>query len=133
MDLTVDIIVTYQDKILLIERAKEPFMDKLVLPGGHMEETDLSLAHAAIRELREEVGIKAHASALSLLTTLDGLDRDPRGRKISVVFLLDIQDKEDFYCAHAASDARKIVILKKTDLSPNMIGFDHWQAIDHVF
>ena len=129
MDLTVDIIVIHQDKILLIKRVKEPFVDKLVLPGGHVESTDLTLADAAVRELEEEVGIVSDARSMSELTLLNSLNRDPRGYKVSTVFLLNLQDKEDFYGACAASDAREIVILNKTDLIADMIGFDHWQAI----
>jgi 8-oxo-dGTP pyrophosphatase MutT (NUDIX family) len=45
---------------LLIERAQnpvDPASGDVALPGGHVDESDGSLAHTALRELREEVGL----------------------------------------------------------------------------
>jgi 8-oxo-dGTP pyrophosphatase MutT (NUDIX family) len=47
-------------EVLLIERAEQtddPASGQVGLPGGHVEESDSSLARTALRELREEVGL----------------------------------------------------------------------------
>src|SRR5690606_33263993 len=40
-------------------------LDKWLLPGGHVEAVDLSLAGAALRELVEEAGLNGGAVALA--------------------------------------------------------------------
>ncbi len=48
---TVDILVTDdQRRVLLVERGKEPFKGKLVLPGGHVDSQDYVRARAAPAE-----------------------------------------------------------------------------------
>jgi 8-oxo-dGTP diphosphatase len=45
---TVDIVVTDgKSRVLLVERGKEPFKGKLVLPGGHVDAADYELARRA--------------------------------------------------------------------------------------
>ena len=68
-------------KILLIQRAIEPFKGKWALPGGfvRMEE---SLEDAVRRELGEETGLAE--VFLEQLYTFGRVNRDPRGRIVSV-------------------------------------------------
>lgn len=134
MKLTVDILITIKhEKALLIKRAKEPFMEKLVMPGGHVEETDESLKDACAREALEEIGIKVNPNELNLLTTLGSLDRDPRpGRRISVVFHIDLPNEERIKGCKAASDALSIEFINLKSITPEMIGFDHYNAIELV-
>ena len=42
------------------------------LPGGKMDDTDLSLAHAAVRELLEETGYSLDPATLLQVLTADG-------------------------------------------------------------
>ena len=47
-------------EILFIKRAKksgDPWSGDMAFPGGHKEDEDLSLAHTAMRETREETGL----------------------------------------------------------------------------
>lgn len=53
-----NVIVRYDDKVLFIQRRTKPFAGYWSVPGGHVENTETHL-DTAIRELREEVGIKA--------------------------------------------------------------------------
>lgn len=134
MKLTVDAIVTIaSEKILMIERAKEPFMDKLVLPGGHVEAEDIDLRHACARELAEEVGLVVDPSALRLVTLLDGADRDPRPlRRVSAVFHIDLPSADSLIDCEPASDAKALRVVNVLDLTKEEVGFDHWLAIKEV-
>ncbi|MCA9644056.1 MAG: NUDIX hydrolase, partial [Myxococcales bacterium] len=79
--LTVDCVVFGLDeddlKVLLVQRAGEPFRGSWALPGGFvdMEETT---DQAALRELEEETGVRD--VYLEQLYTFSGVDRDPRER-----------------------------------------------------
>lgn len=85
--LTVDAMVFRRTargmQILLIERKNEPFEGQWVFPGGFvdMEET---VEQAVVRELEEETGLKD--IQLKQYHTFSAVDRDPRGRTVSVVF-----------------------------------------------
>ncbi len=127
--LTVDIAFLAGGELLLVRRAKPPFIDRLVLPGGHVEETDASLAAAAARELREETGVVLRPEDLSPLCLLDAPDRDPRsGRRVSVVFAAFAAARSSIR-AKAGSDARAIVWRRPEALRPDELGFDHWLAV----
>jgi 8-oxo-dGTP diphosphatase len=83
--LTVDAIVVKpkSQQLLLIQRGIEPFKDQWALPGGFVEMDEL-LADACRRELMEETNLDV--SGLTQFVVADKVDRDPRGRTISVVF-----------------------------------------------
>lgn len=127
--LTVDLVVVVEGHLVLERRAYPPFMDRLVLPGGHVDLTDQSLAHAASRELLEETGLKVSPYDLRLLTVLDDPDRDPRGRYVSVVFYAELATAVDRLRTRAASDAREIVIRPLHEIRPDDMGFDHYLAV----
>lgn len=102
--LTVDCVVFGFDegelKVLLIQRALEPFKGKWALPGGfvRVEET---VDEAARRELAEETGLEN--VFLEQLYTFGTVDRDPRERVVSVAYyaLVKLSDHR----AKAATDA----------------------------
>ncbi|MFH1947038.1 MAG: NUDIX domain-containing protein [Candidatus Magasanikbacteria bacterium] len=133
--ITTDALVTINnEKVVLIGRAKEPFMDKLVMPGGHVDLGDKSVAHACVRELEEEVGLKVDPEDLNFLMVLDGLDRDPRvdARRISIVYTVNILDRSLLSGLQAATDAKEIFIKNIKDLKPEDMGFDHWLVVERV-
>lgn len=68
-------------KVLLVERGREPFKGFLALPGGFVEAGE-SLDEAARRELQEETGLAS--VYFEQLYTFGGVNRDPRGRVVSV-------------------------------------------------
>ncbi len=84
---TVDIIVLRNvcsdPELLLIKRLNPPFKDAWAFPGGFVD-IDETLEQAAIRELKEETGIED--IILDQFKAYSEIDRDPRGRTISVVF-----------------------------------------------
>src|SRR5271157_3535753 len=103
--LTVDCVVFGLDdselKVLLIQRALEPFKGKWALPGGFVR-VDETLDEAARRELAEEAGLKD--VFLEQLYTFGTVDRDPRERVVSVAYyaLVKLSDHR----IKAATDAR---------------------------
>jgi ADP-ribose pyrophosphatase YjhB (NUDIX family) len=130
--LTVDAIVTDGPSVVLIRRAKAPFEDSLVLPGGHFEPTDVSLIAACARELKEEVGLIINPDRLKFLTVLDSPGRDPRsGKRISIVFLAKVAGAV-LRRLVPGSDAKEIVLRKIGEIIPDEIGFDHYLAINFL-
>nr|MBD3621731.1 NUDIX hydrolase [Sunxiuqinia sp.] len=82
---TTDAIILKKEtaEILLIRRAKDPFKDRWTLPGGFIE-MDEVLEIACKRELKEETGLTVEK--LEQFRVYDAVDRDPRGRTLSVIF-----------------------------------------------
>ena len=84
---TVDMVLIYPaengTRILLIKRRDDPFRDKYALPGGFMEMEE-TLEEAAFRELKEETGMEVEK--LVQFRAYSAVDRDPRGRTVSVVY-----------------------------------------------
>lgn len=126
----VDGLVTIAGKkAVFIQRAKPPFMEKLVMPGGHVEPEDESLASACARELEEEIGLVVSPESLQLLTVLDTKGRDPRKPTMSVVFTIDLPSEDLLASCVAGSDAKKIVIRDLASLNSQEVGFDHFKAV----
>jgi ADP-ribose pyrophosphatase YjhB (NUDIX family) len=81
-----DIIATHQGKIVLVERLSEP--KGLALPGGRLDARE-SLEECAVREFKEETGM--HLTLKEQFKTYSDPTRDPRGQKVSTVFVGEAQ------------------------------------------
>ena len=84
---TADCIVITKEaepKVLLIQRGNEPFKGKWAFPGGFMN-MDETTEQCAIRELEEETGLRL--SEIQQIGAYSKVDRDPRGRTITVAYL----------------------------------------------
>jgi len=79
----VDVIVVKEGKVLLVKRKREPFAGFWALPGGFIEENETA-EEAAVREVMEETGLMVKIEAL--VDVFSEVDRDPRGRVISIVY-----------------------------------------------
>ena len=87
---TADCIVITKEadaKVLLIQRGDEPFKGCWAFPGGFMN-MDETTEQCAIRELEEETGLKV--IELHQIGAYSKVDRDPRGRTITVAYLVVI-------------------------------------------
>ena len=73
-----------QPKVLLIQRGADPYKGCWAFPGGFMN-MDETTEECAIRELEEETGLKV--SNLHQIGAYSKVDRDPRGRTITVAYL----------------------------------------------
>lgn len=124
---TVDCVIfglddTYDLRVLLIERAHDPFEGHWALPGGFVD-MDEDLDTAAKRELEEETGVKD--VFIEQLYTFGSPNRDPRGRVISVAYYALVNLEQ--HPAKPASDARNVKWFKVSELPP--LAFDHDQVM----
>lgn len=120
--LTVDCVVFGYDegelKVLLIQRALDPFKGKWALPGGFVR-VDETLDDAARRELEEEAGLKD--VFLEQLYTFGAVNRDPRERVVSVAYYALVKlAAHETKAATDAADARWFPVSKVSKLA-----FDH--------
>lgn len=66
-----------EGRILLIKRRHDPNKGRWALPGG-MQETGETLAEAAVREVREELGVELNLGGV--FQVVDEIIRDAEGR-----------------------------------------------------
>jgi 8-oxo-dGTP diphosphatase len=76
-------------KVLLIQRGIDPYKGCWAFPGGFMN-MDETTEQCAIRELEEETGLKV--SDIFQIGAYSKVDRDPRGRTITVAYLAIIDE-----------------------------------------
>ena len=84
---TADCVVITKEadaKVLLIQRGDEPYKGCWAFPGGFMN-MDETTEQCAIRELEEETGIKVNE--IHQVGAYSKVDRDPRGRTVTVAYL----------------------------------------------
>ncbi len=123
--LTVDAVVFKKvDKdisVLLIQRKNAPYRGKWALPGGFVD-MDETLEESVYRELQEETGITR--VDLKQLHTFSSIERDPRGRTVSVVFWGILQSGET---PQAGDDAALAQWFNLNNLPP--LAFDHKEIL----
>ena len=71
--------------VLLIERGFDPYKGCWAFPGGFMN-MDETTEQCAIRELEEETGLEV--TDRQQIGAYSKVDRDPRGRTITVAYLI---------------------------------------------
>ncbi len=125
---TVDCVIfgmddSYDLRVLLIQRAHDPYAGDWALPGGFVD-MDEDLETAARRELEEETGIKD--VFVEQLYTFGTPNRDPRGRVISIAYYALINLGE--HPITAASDAQQAKWFSINELPA--LAFDHQTVLD---
>lgn len=126
--LTVDVVLVSREdrpRVLLIQRAGDPFKGRWALPGGFVEENE-RLFDAANRELHEETGLRIND--LEQLYTSGDPGRDPRGWTVSVVYLarVDVEQLE----VKAGDDAADAQWHRLDKLPP--LAFDHAMILERA-
>lgn len=123
---TADILVLRRtgvsSQILLIKRRNDPFKDCWAFPGGFTEEGE-TLEQSASRELMEETGIDCQF--LSQFKAFGDPGRDPRGRTVTIVFYVYVDEDTEF---HPADDAKEAAWFDLNNLPA--LAFDHAKILE---
>ena len=106
-----------EPKVLLIQRGNEPFKGQWAFPGGFMN-MDETTEQCAVRELEEETGLKV--AEIKQIGAYSKVDRDPRGRTVTVAYL-EIIDKAE--AVKGGDDAAKAQWFQISGLPK--LAFDH--------
>lgn len=70
--------------ILRAVKEGDPWSGHMAFPGGHQDDEDDSLRHAAERETMEEIGLDLRQAA-NYIGELDWVQANPRGRNLDMV------------------------------------------------
>jgi len=132
---TADAVVIQSGHVLMIKRRAEPGKGLWALPGGYVNaNTDRSVEDAAIRELREETGIKVPAPVLrgSIVRSrvFDAIDRSPRGRIITHAFHIQLPDGE-LPRVKGMDDAEKARWVPIAEVKSEECFEDHYEILQH--
>ena len=120
--LTTDCVICDQDRrIVLIQRANEPFRGAYALPGGFVDIGE-TVEAACRREAWEETGLAL--GDLQLVGVYSNPGRDPRGHTVSVAYLALLPHAPN---PKAGSDARAAAWVK--DWRSLDLAFDHAKII----
>ena len=124
---TTDCVVITREtepKVLLIQRGNEPYKGCWAFPGGFME-IDETLEECAIRELKEETGLVVTHDEIFPIGTFSRIDRDPRGRTISLAFLTLVDAPISVAAQDDAAKAEWFPVNKVPQLA-----FDHYEILN---
>jgi 8-oxo-dGTP diphosphatase len=119
---TVDVILQRDSRVLMIRRRKDPFKDRLALPGGFVNEGE-TVEEAMKREAIEETSLEVEP--VEILGVYSDPKRDPRKHILSVVFIGIIVGGSE----KAGDDAASIEWVKISDIQQQQIAFDHAQIL----
>ncbi|MDQ3909045.1 MAG: NUDIX hydrolase [Thermoproteota archaeon] len=119
---TIDVILQRDSKVLMIRRRKDPFKDRLALPGGFVNEGETA-EDAMRREAIEETSLEVEP--VDILGVYSDPKRDPRKHILSVVFIGIIVGGSE----KAGDDAASIEWVEISDIQQQQIAFDHAQIL----
>ena len=125
---TADCVVMTKEavpQVLLIERGLDPYKGCWAFPGGFMN-MDETTEQCAIRELEEETGLKV--SKIQQIGAYSKVDRDPRGRTITVAYLILL----DHPVAVTGQDDAEKAQWFPIDALPSL-AFDHDDIMSDAF
>ena len=129
---TVDAIVVQSGHVLLVRRRAAPGKGLWAMPGGFLNPQE-RIEDAALRELREETGIKVPEPVLrgSIVArdVFDDPNRSERGRTITHCFLLKLRDDTSLPRVRGMDDADKARWCQISDLKPQDFFEDHYHIL----
>ncbi|MBS9768822.1 MAG: NUDIX hydrolase [Flavobacteriaceae bacterium] len=125
--ITVDAVVfaeKLEPMVLLIQRKNPPFQGQWAFPGGFVDMSE-TVEEAVKRELFEETNLLVEN--LQQFKTYSRVDRDPRGRAISVVFTARLEKVAEVI---AQDDAMNVCWFPIKELPS--LAFDHNEILEEV-
>ncbi|MDL5502097.1 MAG: NUDIX hydrolase [Candidatus Methanoperedens sp.] len=120
--MTVDALIIYEGKLVLIRRMNPPFKNQFALPGGFVEIGE-TVEAATVREAKEETGLDIEL--VRLLGVYSDPSRDPRGHTVTVCYLA-----RGFGKLKAGSDAKDIRLFGINEIPK--LAFDHNKIIENA-
>jgi 8-oxo-dGTP diphosphatase len=120
--IAVDVIISYEGGIVLIERRNEPF--GWAIPGGFVDVNE-GLETAAVREALEETSLQVELEELLYVYGKPG--RDKRGHTVTVLYT-----GRGTGILKAADDAKSAGVFREDNL-PSNLAFDHKEIIEDYF
>lgn len=118
---TADLVIVARepkgDRVLLVQRGRDPYKDHWALPGGFVDENE-DLVDAAARELEEETGLTG--VELKQVGAYGKPGRDPRGHTITIAFCAIIQE----VLPVSAGDDASMALWFPVNALPSL-AFDH--------
>lgn len=125
--LTVDAIVEYQGRIVLIERKNPPY--GLAIPGGFVDVGE-TVENAVRREMMEEINVELQD--LKQFHVYSDPKRDPRSHTVCVVFTAVSNTMPK-----AGDDAKNFGLFTKEEIlkmgKEDKLCFDHYQVFKDYF
>jgi len=132
---TVDTVLIQSGHILVVKRKFNPGKGLIALPGGFIKPTE-TLQQAAIRELKEETGVKVDkvvlANNIVSSHTFDHPGRSLRGRTITHAFCVKLPNGE-LPEVRGSDDAEQAFWMPLMDIGRNEDQFyeDHFHIIQY--
>lgn len=124
---TADCVVVTKEaepKVLFIQRGNEPYKGCWAFPGGFMN-MDETTEQCAIRELEEETGLKI--DEVKQIGAYSRVDRDPRGRTITVAYLAFVDSPVEVKGQDDAAKAEWFALSNLPELA-----FDHEEIMEEA-
>ncbi|MFC1464263.1 MAG: NUDIX domain-containing protein [Candidatus Brachytrichaceae bacterium NZ_4S206] len=125
---TVDIVIfTLRDgdlQVLLVKRKTPPFEGRWAIPGGFVQH-DESLEDAAARVLFDEAGVRG--VHIEQLYTFGRVDRDPRGRMVTVAYFALVPAPLALHAGNSTSDAQWKSVYDLPEMA-----FDHAEIVNYA-
>ena len=120
--LTIDAVIIYKRKIVLVRRKNPPFKHQFALPGGFVEIGE-TVEKAAIREAKEETGLDIEI--IKLIGVYSDPNRDPRGHTVSICYLAKGSGN-----LKAGSDAKETGLFGLNEIPE--LAFNHNEIIENA-
>lgn len=120
--LTVDLVILYNNGVVLVKRGNEPYKGCWALPGGFVEYGE-RVENAAIREAKEETGL--NVELVKLIGVYSDPNRDSRGHTVTAAFLAKGEGK-----LKGGDDAKEAKVFKFEELKRIKLAFDHEKIIE---
>jgi len=117
--LTVDALIIYEGKLVLVKRKNAPYQGRFALPGGFVEVGE-TVEEAVAREAKEETGLDIEI--IKLLGVYSDPSRDPRGHTVTICFLAKGSGN-----LKAGSDAKETGLFGLNEIPE--LAFDHNKII----